>query len=536
MAGTTAGALSIVERYARSKAQSVLSNPVDQNAPLGAQWTRCLAIAQHLADSPNAGGLKANTLQDLAIILLGHYPRGNPDHKLETVFSSALSQSPSLLKDFVEEVPKSFEQVLSMAVLESSQESSTKFIWRLSLSIAAITRVAPAPVLDAFSKQAGLFVALAKCYDTTLTHAITSQQQSSQLAVRAKANIIDTLHVLFHYHLMKQQISTCLDIIFPILDLPTTEPPSSSSKPFESRTLLGDYEATYHLADRIPSADANDVRADFVRNKLRTLVGRGNSGEGIYGPGALSALIGDGGLGLSVSGTTANVHETSTLLVPSSTKGKGKATPSRPSPLEGDLAPQITQILEILPDESPDFLEACLRHPHFSDGPSDSTAERVLGALLEGATLPKDLEQARSGEAVTIEVPAPPPIDLLASRSNAFDDAPMDFSRLRIGKNRTNADQALQDKSFAESMKEDILRRARAQMEEEEEAERQVRAGVLGTYATASDAAVRTVAHEDELSDDGGEADLRPPRGPMTDDGEASEDEHEIRQVRMRML
>ena len=42
------------------------------------------------------------------------------------------------------------------------------------------------------------------------------------------------------------------------------------------------------------------------------------------------------------------------------------------------------------------------------------------------------------------------------------------------------------------------MRRAMAQMEEEEEAEREARAGIIGSYAT------RTVAFEEELSDTGG--------------------------------
>jgi activating signal cointegrator complex subunit 2 len=61
-----------------------------------------------------------------------------------------------------------------------------------------------------------------------------------------------------------------------------------------------------------------------------------------------------------------------------------------------------------------------------------------------------------------------------------------------------NADTVLRDKSFANDMKADILRRVREQAEEEEEAEREARGGVLGKVTAP---ATVTVAFEEELSD-----------------------------------
>lgn len=83
-----------------------------------------------------------------------------------------------------------------------------------------------------------------------------------------------------------------------------------------------------------------------------------------------------------------------------------------------------------------------------------------------------------------------------------------------------NADTVLKDKSLANDLKADILRRAREQIEEEEEAERDTRLGILGNAVNKEP---RTVAHEDELSGDEGAAPAAVKV--IVGDGELSEDD-----------
>lgn len=429
-------AKSLVARYARATAQSILSDPEPPTSTLGSAWTKCLNIVQQLAAQANAGGLTTSTLQDLAVILHAH-PENNDDFvTLQKAFSSSLARSTTLLNEFSSKdgIAQAFEDVLSMTSWDSLDTRSVTLVWRATLCLISLLEVVPDTALDGISTNTKLLVALAKCYDGILAQAISSQHASSKIALRAKINIIDCFHVLFEHHLLHKHPSMVLDMIFPILDLPTTEPPSSSSKPFEKRTILGDYEATYHLSEKLLTGDQSDARYEFVQSKLKALVGRFSDSD----PGALRVFLplfkpSDPASSKPAAPSTKADH-----------KGKAKAPPPAPSPLEGDLAPAITQILDILPDENPFFLEACLRHPTFSNGSGSSAAERVLGALLEGAPLPDNLERLRNGgndDGGDIHLNVPiieeaPKLDLVASRRNAFEDDPMDFSRLRFGKDK----------------------------------------------------------------------------------------------------
>lgn len=69
----------------------------------------------------------------------------------------------------------------------------------------------------------------------------------------------------------------------------------------------------------------------------------------------------------------------------------------------------------------------------------------MVAAFLEGTPLPADLEAYRHGAPEhAIAEPSPRHHDepketpsLLDTRQNVFDDDPLDFSKLRIGKNRS---------------------------------------------------------------------------------------------------
>lgn len=105
------------------------------------------------------------------------------------------------------------------------------------------------------------------------------------------------------------------------------------------------------------------------------------------------------------------------------------------SPLQNRIAP----ILALFPHIPSRLLIKALHHPTFSSG-SGSDIENLTNALLEG-TLPSELDELKeaigmsepsmeSGQHESIEVGDMKRI----KRDNIFDDMPMDFSKLKLGK------------------------------------------------------------------------------------------------------
>ena len=426
----------LVTQYSWAGALKALSSPEVTPVASDPIWKRCIELVQQLCCQPNAGGLTAGVFQDLAIILRTH---SGDDRNLEEAyalqrsFHAALSLSPSLRNEFRKNgVPSAFEEVFLPDGCDIVAEERLFTLWRISFCLIALLSIAPPEVLDAFAGSTKLLVGLANCYDTVLSRdaSMDPGNQRSKVALRAKANIIDSVHILFEH--CSSRPWAILHIVFPILDLPTTSPPSSSVAviPFGNRTFLGDYEAAYTLSSRLPSDDAGDPRYEFVRAQLRSLVGRSHSSSldtGLEAAGALKILLS------IVKPPVAETPEP-----PVVNKGKGKATePEMPDELDADtdaVYAAMSQVLDVLPDENPAFLQACLHHPAFH---GSDAAEKLLGALLEGGLLPDGLDRLRDGKPQDHGgLPSEPKTDLVASRRNAFENDPMDFSRLRVGKDR----------------------------------------------------------------------------------------------------
>ncbi|PVG01387.1 hypothetical protein CPB86DRAFT_699467 [Serendipita vermifera] len=144
-------------------------------------------------------------------------------------------------------------------------------------------------------------------------------------------------------------------------------------------------------------------------------------------------------------------------------KGKGRAAPEvEEDPL---IETGISAVLDILPDQDPEFLRRCLRHKNFSgeDGP-----EKLIAALLEG-DVPIDISTAELEDVSRPQPQASNELDFVNNRLNVFDDDPIDISTLHIGKKIGDADDLMRDKSWLNDMKAEILRRAEARSDEEDE-------------------------------------------------------------------
>lgn len=403
----------LVARYARSKASAILAAPELEASP-DPGWRNCLGLVQKLAAVEN--GVTGSIFQDLAVVLRG---LGNPTedlHAVQQAFELACKTSPSLEDGLGKDAVHAFEEAFSLNTWETLNDTNVTFLWRTSYCLLSLISVVPRNILELFATNAKLLTAIAKSYDSVLSQASSRGASVSQTSLRTKVLLVDTLHILLEH--IADRPSTTLDVLFPILDLPSSTPSTSTSNfPFEKRTLLGDYEASFHLSTRLTSDDASDHRYEYVQSTLRSLAGREPLDSSVQ---VLHSLL-----------------PSDKQAASPASKGKCKAVESAHA--APDMGPAISQVLDILPDEDPAFLDACLQHPFFQ-----GSAEKLLGALLEGSILPDPLQAMRDGTYVSgpgtpADFPDPEAhvhVDLVSSRKNVFDDAPLDFSQLRIGKNR----------------------------------------------------------------------------------------------------
>lgn len=151
---------------------------------------------------------------------------------------------------------------------------------------------------------------------------------------------------------------------------------------------------------------------------------------------------------------------------PTTTKGKGRATQAQVED-ESRIEEVIVHVLEILPDQDPEFLRRCLQHPTYR---GEDGKDKLIASLLDGS-IPIELMDAAepSGQSTVIDAS----MEAVEKRRNVFDDQLIDLSSLRIGKKRDNADEMMQDKSWIQEMKAEIMRRAEATSDDEEEMDRQ---------------------------------------------------------------
>ncbi|KDQ13293.1 hypothetical protein BOTBODRAFT_33626 [Botryobasidium botryosum FD-172 SS1] len=445
-----------------------------------------LDLAEKLASVPLTLSIEA--LLDLAIVCGTHR---HSSARCQKIYEIAFNTSPSLLKDFFLNVPLGFITALT------PKDSNITAIHRTTYCLISLIRCAHDTIVLKLAQDKDFVVGLAGCYDEGLRSIADSKggiQMTSSDPLRweiewmkAKVLILDSFSIMMDTLLRstkKETKDSLIDIISTLLSLSAASTSSRPSRPipFVNQSLLSDYEYSHHLSGSLRDAlrGSNDPRLKPIIAGLESLAPQGVREKD---PGGLALLLG-------IPPTQFNSHI-------DYKKGKEKALQLDEPPSEQlDLA--VTQVLDIFPDEDVTFVQKCLRDSTFH-----GSAESLISALLEG-NLPPDLQSLRDGLAHGAGIPASPPpaVSLLESRKNAFDDDPLDFSRLTRGKRPENPSAIVQDKSYLAELKANILRRVEEQQLSEEEEEKE-RANALEEDLDDAFPALPTV----KVSNDGEESD-----------------------------
>ncbi|KAG6918737.1 hypothetical protein DXG01_012222 [Tephrocybe rancida] len=464
-------ALSFVASYAKDTAlvdlQSLIWPSTSAPAPSEIQnqiHKRTLRLAHRLA--PRLG---LPTLLDLSLA----YALSS---QLRAVFSSAYEANPGLVStletDFVPALTRLLTPSQGLYAARKATQCALSFL-----------RSSPPEFKRCFAHSQVFVLALAHLYDQglagiALSYGGLSVQRGSgkpddwePIWVQTKLAVVDTFHLLIRVLLddlasargaaLAVESERTFGVVFALLEIPASS--SSGTTPFLDRPLLADYQATYSLSTTLSKAlSKEDARVDVLESALSSLAPASNSRK--RDPGALKILLG--------SGVPPGVDARS------SSKGKERATERGPSPEahDPDIDLKLTQILDILPDTSPSYARALLKYPTYAGDP-----ENVIGALLEGsAPLPDSveltLEGGGGGGGEGGEIGgwgggngADEALAIVAERRNVFDEVEMDLGSVRVGKKREDASTALRDRAAIAALKADILRRAEAISDEEDE-------------------------------------------------------------------
>ncbi|KAJ6495260.1 hypothetical protein C8R45DRAFT_866444 [Mycena sanguinolenta] len=453
----TTAARNFISTYAKDQARITLESLIWDTPPVQDERLirkRALILAEKLAD-----GLDLQTLVDLAII----YARTNTA-QTRAIMAAGLESVPPEVKS---ELLPAFTQLLS-----SSQ--GLYALRKTSYCISSFLHysVCPKNTLRVFTQSKDFIVALATAYDAglaTLAHSYGGLSASDsreadeweRIWVHTKVSLVDAFHSIIRALLddmvassgpaLAVEVDRTFDIVFTLLSLPSSSSqPDSGQTPFLDRSLLADYQQTYDLSRTLASslrhAEEKDARLDLLESSLESL---NSSPE--KEPGVLKILLRSSGM---APGVGRNSSKTPDMV----TKGKEKATtlPTSSPAEDPELDLKVTQVLDILPEHEPEYIRALLMHS------AHTTPEKVVEALLEG-TAPSPEELTTSAAQADDEISS-------YVRRNVFDDEDMDLAHVRVGKKTENAS-VLRDRTFIEQMKADILRRAEAISDDEEDEE-----------------------------------------------------------------
>ncbi|KAI0792313.1 hypothetical protein C8Q75DRAFT_592535 [Abortiporus biennis] len=487
-----------------------------------------------------SASLNFETLVDLAVV----YGSSNPK-RVKTLFASSFSTASSSL---VQNTKASNEAVSAFTtLLQTASDQGLYGLRKISHILFTLLKSLPKEVARSFSQNQAFFIALAKAYDYTLSSIAQSyggfrfegEEDWEKIFIQTKVALIDSFHVAFQIILddlakiqtpgpmLASQCEYAFEVVFALLDLP----PSGSSQqtqpstptPFLNQSLLADYQHAYNLSDLLSSTlkkAEEDPRLTLLESSLRSL---DNSPSG-SSPGALKIILRSSGVPPGID----NLGK-GPAAITTSAKGKGKA-PSIPvvEELDPKIEEAVNQVLDILPEHSPEYIRYLLKHPDF---PFKGDPERLIGAIFEG-TAPSvhDVEammanessgnnsSLRQGGNINSKQIGREEFVYTGSRRNVFENEEMDIQNVRIGK-KEEPITSLQDRAYIEEMKADILRRA----EEAAYASDSSEASVTGPYNPKGKG--KDIAYEDELSDidTGADGSVRVRDGDA--DSEAGEDE-----------
>ena len=399
---------------------------------------RVLLLAEKLATSPSF--LDAKTLLDIAIAYF-LYPT-----RVRTLFSAALATTPNLAAVFVSDMVPALTTLLS-----PSRSAGLYGLRKTARCLVSILSVCPRELVRPFAKHQDFMIALGRAYGeglAALAHSYGGLRTDAvelddweRIWLETKVDLIDSFHVIFT--VMLQDLSTAsgaelaeqsertFSVVFSLLDLPSPPAPvqagsATTSAPFLSRSLLADYQHAYNLAGTLISvlqrAAHEDARVDLLESTLRSY--DIESSTRAKDPGVLRLIFKSSGvlLGTSTSGKGKAAQSSS----------KGKLVDVRSAP---ELAPnhdldlQISQVMDIFPDQSLSYIQVLLTNPAF---PYRGSAEKVIEALLEGTAPGPDLLTKGEIVGASAQVDFNEPIE----RRNIFDNEILDVSKIHVGKKR----------------------------------------------------------------------------------------------------
>lgn len=392
---------------------------------------RTLLLAEKLALTKNQNAVfDVQTLLDLSIV----YSPTNSS-RVRALFSSAVESNRSLLSNIASEVVPAFTALLSPS--EGTVVSGLYGIRKASHCLRSLLLPSPPEAIRLFALNKPFMLALAKAYDHSLStiaalyggfdlseDAPNSSDQT--IFVETKVAFIDCFNVLVGKGLLNDivfnkhpDIEQIFDVLFELVELQPSSP--TGSTPYLNRSLIADYQDAYDLSRMVTTAlkkaHSEDARIDLLESQLDAITPGGTARRQ---PGALKLLL----------------HSSGVPLVGIDLKGKGKAIqvpvarPAEGSLPYGDLDIQVTQVLDIFPDQSTEHIRALLEHP---DYPFKGDPERVIGALLEGtAPALEDLIKPSAGDVEDYQ--REEEFSYTQGRRNVFDSEVVDVESVRVGK------------------------------------------------------------------------------------------------------
>ncbi|KAG8216861.1 hypothetical protein J3R82DRAFT_7126 [Butyriboletus roseoflavus] len=437
---------------------------------------RVLLLAEKVASS--APGLELTALSNLCVAFPSKITR------LKSILSAALGGTPNLPATFASEVVPAFTSLLS-----PSRSSGLYGLRKTARCLTSLLRPSPPALVRPFARSKEFVITLARAYDDGLA-AISRVNGGIQMGVAnrelddweriwldAKVEIVDAFHLIVTT--MVRDISTAsgtelaaevdrtFGIVFALLDITpqSTAVGSADGVPFLNRSLVADYQYAYELNRTLSSAlchaSRDDARMDLLESTLRSLDVQ-LSGGNTKDPGALKLILRSSGV---APGASKNAVLTTQPAF--NDKGKAKATAPEPTPPhDADLDVQVTQVLDILPHHSPQYIRKLLTHPSCL---FHGNAERVIEALLEGTAPDEDALGDSVAENFSVIVPRTnAPIE----RKNVFDDEVMDLSRVHVGKKTQDATPLVSDRAEMEPMRAITIRLVEEMSVDSDEEER----------------------------------------------------------------
>ncbi|EGO03824.1 hypothetical protein SERLA73DRAFT_158302 [Serpula lacrymans var. lacrymans S7.3] len=488
----TPASRSFISSYARDAAQQYLESLIwgkrSSNADIIIRQ-RVFVLAEKLVLTPPS--LDIQTLIDLAIVYApAHHSR------VRALFTTALATSTLLPSAFQSDVVPAFTSFLG-----PSHSSGLYGLRKTARCLSSLLHTCPPQLLSSFVHNKPFFLALARSYDEGLT-ALANSYGGTRFAsedrelddweriwLETKVDLMDCFHMLITSMLkslsnasgvvLAAESESIFGILFSLLDTPSPSPVSSfdgsnaTVTPFVNRSIVADYQHSYDLARTLSSAlqaaTHDDARVDLLESTLRSFDIGSSGSERAKDPGALKLLIRSSGIATGVD----NLGNRNGRVRQGGSKGKAREIPPVDvSPQDPSLDLKITQVLDIFPDHSPEYIRALLTHTDFS---FHASAEKVIEALLEGtAPHEDDLQQIQADQTNIINDGRPMEEWVFTKdRKNIFDDQEMDLTQVHKGKKSLGESTIGQDKAFMEKMKADILRFSEMLSDDDEDVEDQ---------------------------------------------------------------